>query len=198
MDTLEFSGINHQSQSSIGSRPTGTEAADHLAMDDRRSQSPFGAIIGWADIRSVQEDEHGILVTMFEKAALQAGSLGILARRALQQSITKLLQAARRPEVFRRHFLALICRLMADRNSLHGSWPERVGYRSMAACKERNGTPGTVGVAGREPSIGWRTIANPTSAWCLPITSRMTSELRLKRITCRTAVKLQNTHSHQF
>ncbi len=124
MDTLEFSGINHRSQSGIGSGPpTGTEAADHLAMDDRRSQSPFGAIIGWLDIRSVQEDEQS--VTMFEKAALQAGSL-ILARRALQQSITKLLQAADLlGEVFRRHFLALIVQLDGgSKYDLHGSWPE--------------------------------------------------------------------------
>ena len=85
-------GIEHGGQSGIRSRPPlGAETAQDLAMNDRGAQSPFGAIVGWLDIRSVQEDEQA--VTMFEISALQFGGL-VLAQRALQEPIAELLQAA--------------------------------------------------------------------------------------------------------
>ena len=76
MHTVQFSGIDHRSQSSISFRaPSGAKTADHFAMDDGRTQGPFGDIVGRVDIRAVKKNKQA--VPMFEIAALQRCALDL-------------------------------------------------------------------------------------------------------------------------
>ena len=76
MDAIQFGSIDHRGQGSVGvCAPFGAETADDLAMNDRRTQSPFADIVGRRDIAAVQEDEQTL--AMFLVAALQSTGIRV-------------------------------------------------------------------------------------------------------------------------
>ena len=88
-NAVQRSCIDDRSKSRIrpGS-PSGTEAPDHLAMNDRGAQVSLTDIVGWIDIATVQEDEQAIPVFGI---ALQESFSFFLLRRALEQPVADVL-----------------------------------------------------------------------------------------------------------
>ena len=76
MDAVQFGSINNRGKGCVGvCSPFGAETAYDLAMNDRRTQSPFADIVGRRDIAAVQEDEQTL--AMFLVATLQSAGIWI-------------------------------------------------------------------------------------------------------------------------
>src|SRR3990172_9993085 len=87
MHAAQFSRIDDRSQGSIGlCSPSGAEAADHLAMNDRWAQGALADIVGRADIAAMQAHKQTVSILLI--AALQPLGSG-LRERTPDQPVTQ-------------------------------------------------------------------------------------------------------------
>ena len=99
-----------------------------------------------------------------------------------------------------RELIALVMKMDGiAKQGLHGSRPGQGGigvhHRLQVAQLVRQAE---LALFGRGFQLCAKAIAHPHFGLALSMNSRITSSLRLKRITCQMALPVQKTHSHQL